>query len=432
MVCHATLYNRRPGSGQLTEFYVFMSLGGVLGGAFAALAAPQLFVTVVEYPLMMLAALLARPGMFRTPANGWLRDAGLVLAIGIAAAAPGLLFGANVPASHGLTFVLAIMMLCGLMLWQAANPARLVALAGAALLLTHVYQPGMGPTTYARSFFGVHKTVDLDNGAVRILFHGTTIHGAEKLRDAKGAAIVSGPPEQLTYFYNGGPFSQGIAAVRARNGGVFNRVGLVGLGVGALACYGLPGERWSFYEIDPVVVRIATDPTKFRTMDSCAKGAPIHLGDARLTLADETEKFDLIIIDAFTSDVVPVHLLTREAFALYASMLTPHGAIALNITNRNIELTTVVAGSAAENGLAMFDKRDLSAPDFDTTYKARAEVAVVTREAGDVDSMLTAQAGWRRVEQDKSVRIWTDDYSNIVSAIWRRFDTPLWPTAAKQ
>ena len=432
MVCHAALYRRRPESGRLTEFYVFMSLGGVLGGAFAALAAPQLFVTVVEYPLMMLAALLARPGMFERPANGWLRDAGLVLGIGFAAAAPGLLFGANIPDSQGLTFVLAIAVLCGLMLWQSAHPARLAALAGAALLLTHVYQPGMGPTTYARSFFGVHKTVDLADGAVRILFHGTTIHGAEKLRDAAGAPITSGRPEQLTYFYNGGPFSQGIEAVRARNGGVFNRVGLVGLGVGALACYGLPGEHWSFYEIDPVVVRIATDPSKFRTMDSCAKGAPIHLGDARLTLADETEKFDLIIIDAFTSDVVPVHLLTKEAFALYVSKLSPHGAIALNITNRNIELTTVVAGSAAENGLAMFDKRDLNAPDFETTFKARAEVAVVARAAEDVSGTLTTAAGWRRVEQDKSVRVWTDDYSNIVSAIWRRFGAPLWPEAARQ
>ena len=432
MVCHAALYNRRPESSRLTEFYVFMSLGGVLGGAFAALAAPLLFVTVVEYPLMMFAALLARPGMFETPANGWLRDAGLVLAVGVAAAAPGLLFGVNVPANQGLVFLLAIALLCGLMLWQSACPARLASLAAAALLLTHIYQPGMGPTTYARSFFGVHKTVDLAEGAVRILFHGTTIHGAERLRGADGAVVNAGRPEQLTYYYDGGPLSQSIAAARASNGGKLNRVGLIGLGVGALACYALPGEHWSFYEIDPVVVRIATDPSKFRTMDSCARGAPIHLGDARLTLADEPEKFDLIIIDAFTSDVVPVHLLTREAFALYASRLSPHGAIALNITNRNIELTSVVAGSAAENGLAMFDKRDLNAPDFETTFKARAEVAVLARAAEDVSAMLTAEAGWRRVEPDRNVRVWTDDYSNIVSAIWRRAGSPLWPEAARQ
>jgi spermidine synthase len=155
-------------------------------------------------------------------------------------------------------------------------------------------------------------------------------------------------------------------------------------------------------------------------MDTCARDAEIHVGDARLTLADEAEKFDLIMIDAFSSDVVPVHLLTQEAFALYASKLAPHGAIALNITNRNIELTSVVAGSAAANGLTMFDKRDPREQDFAFTYKARAEIALIARAPDDVSGMLTQAAGWRQVAANKDVRTWTDDYSNIVSAIWRK------------
>ena len=218
--------------------------------------------------------------------------------------------------------------------------------------------------------------------------------------------------------------------MRARAGGTFKNVAVVGLGVGSLACYGHAGEHWSFFEIDPVVVRIATDPTKFRTMETCAKGAPIHLGDARLTLADESEKLDLLVIDAFTSDVVPVHLLTQEAFALYASRLAPHGAIVLNITNRNIELTAVVAGSAAANGLAMFDKHDPRDKDFDTTYKAAAEVAVVTRSPDDVSATLNGTLGWRRVEPNPDVRTWSDDYSNIVSAIWRKLNAPRKQSAA--
>ena len=420
MVCHAALYRRRPESGHLTEFYVFMSLGGVLGGAFAALLAPRLFVTVAEYPLMMLAALLARPGFFSTPAKGWLREGGLALAVGVAAAVPGLLLGANIPLEQAQIYAIAISLLAALILLQSTRPVRLAALCAGALLLTHVYEPGMGPTTYARSFFGVHKTVDMAGGEARVLFHGTTIHGAERLRGADGAALPQGRPEQLTYYYKGGPFSEALEAVRARAGGTFSRVALVGMGVGALSCYSLPGEHWSFFEIDPVVVRIATDPAKFRTMDTCTKNADIHIGDARLTLADETEKFDLIMIDAFSSDVVPVHLITQEAFALYASKLSPHGAFVLNISNRNIELVSVVAGSAAANGLSTYIKRETREIDFRTSYQARAEIALVTRAPEDVSGLLTPASGWRQAQPGKGVRTWTDDYSNIVSAIWRK------------
>lgn len=420
MVCHAALYRRRPASGHLTEFYVCMSLGGVLGGAFAALLAPQLFVTVAEYPLMMLAALLARPGFFERPARGWLREGGLALAVGLAAAAPALLFGANVQLDQAKLYAIAISLLSALILLQAARPVRLAALCASALLLVHVYEPGMGATTYARSFFGVHKMVDWAGGEARVLYHGTTIHGAERLTGKDGAALPGGRPEQLTYYYKGGPFNEALEAVRARAGGTFGRVALVGMGVGALSCYSKPGEHWSFYEIDPVVVRIATDTAKFRTMDTCAKNAEIHIGDARLTLADETEKFDLIMIDAFSSDVVPVHLITQEAFALYASKLSPHGAFVLNISNRNIELVSVVAGSAAANGLSTFVKREPREVDFRTSFQARAEIALVTRAPEDVSGLLNAQTGWRRAERNPDLRTWTDDYSDVVSAIWRK------------
>jgi hypothetical protein len=257
-------------------------------------------------------------------------------------------------------------------------------------------------------------------GEARVLFHGTTIHGAERLRGKDGGPLPEGRPEQLTYYYPGGPFSEALEAVRARAGGTFNRVGLVGLGVGALSCSSKPGEQWRFFEIDPVVVRLATNPAKFRTMATCAPNADIHIGDARLTLADETAPFDFLMIDAFSSDVVPVHLLTREAFALYASKLSPHGAFALNISNRNIELASVVAGSATENGLVTFVKRDPRDIDFRTSYQARAEIALVTREASDVAARLEAAGVWRRVPANPDVRTWTDDYSNIVGAIWRK------------
>ena len=421
MVCHAALYRRRPGSGELTEFYVFMSLGGVLGGAFAALLAPLLFSTVAEYPLMLFAALLARPRCFNRPAIGWLREAGLAAAVGVAATAPGLLFGANVPGAHMVAYATAIAILASAIILQAERPQRLAALAGTALLATHIYEPGTGARVYERSFFGVHKIVDWGGGAARVLFHGTTIHGAERLRGKDGAALPAGHPEQLTYYYPGGPFEEALEAARAQVGGRFNRVALVGLGVGALSCYGKPGEQWRFFEIDPAVARIATNPALFRTMASCAPNADITLGDARLTLAEDSGKFDLIIIDAFSSDVVPVHLITREAFGLYAGKLSPNGAIALNISNRNIDLAPVVAASAAANGLLAYDKLEPRDHAFSETFRTQAEIALVRRAVTGADESISPGAGWRQLATDPAVRVWTDDYSNIAGAIWRKY-----------
>jgi SAM-dependent methyltransferase len=277
---------------------------------------------------------------------------------------------------------------------------------------------GVATTETARSFFGVHKVVESSDGRFRLLYHGTTLHGAMRLRDDRGAA-VSGPPEPLTYYHVSGALGDAIAAARQTHDGRLKEVAIVGLGVGSLACHTRADEGLTYYEIDPEVTRIARDASKFRFLSECAPGARVVLGDARLTLAGETRRFDLIVLDAFSSDVIPVHLLTREAMAMYLDRLAPGGVIALHISNRYLELASVTRDVASSLGLATFLKRDMVAPSArGEDMRMSALVAVVARSKSDL-APLGAREGWTEAPFASTGRAWTDDYSNIPGAIWR-------------
>jgi hypothetical protein len=418
LTCHGTLYRLRPSVQQLTQFYLSMSFGGVLGGIFAALVAPHLFVTVVEYPLLLLAALLVRADLRALDRRQALADVWPVAPVAAISLAPALLWNAAVPLESARYCGLAVALLAGLAILQQRRPARFVALIALAFAISQAYDPGMQRPVFARSFFGVHKVVDMAQGRFRVLFHGTTVHGAERLRNDDDTP-VEGKPEPLTYYYRGGPFSQAIAGARARDQAL-NRVAVIGLGVGALACYAMAEEAWHFFEIDPEVVRLATDPTLFRSMSTCVDRPNITLGDARLTIADEAPGFNLIVVDAFTSDVVPTHLLTKEALALFKSKLSPHGSIAFNISNRNIELATVIAASARANDMVTLVKRDAASFEPSQTFLAPAEIAVVARQPSDT-GLAAGQDQWQPPTMPDSTRVWTDDYSDIVGAIIRKY-----------
>jgi hypothetical protein len=418
LTCHAALYRLRPSAQRLTQFYLYMSFGGVLGGIFAALVAPHLFVTVIEYPLLLLAALLVRPDLRAIDRQQALADLWPVAVIAAISLAPGLVFNAAIPLESARYCGLAVALLAGLAILQQRRPPRFVALIGLAFAISQVYDPGMQRPIFARSFFGVHKVVDMAQGRFRVLFHGTTVHGAERLRNDDDTP-AEGKPEPLTYYYRGGPFSQAIAGARERDGGL-TRVAVIGLGVGALACYALADEAWHFFEIDPEVVRLATDPKLFRSMSSCVTQPDITLGDARLTIAKQAAGFNLIVVDAFTSDVIPTHLLTKEALALFKSKLSAHGSIAFNISNRNIELATVVAASARANDMVMLVKRDAGGFDPSKTFLAPAEIAVVAREFSDT-GLTAGQDQWQAPTMADGSRVWTDDYSDIVGAIIRKY-----------
>jgi hypothetical protein len=269
-----------------------------------------------------------------------------------------------------------------------------------------------------RSFFGVYKIYDSDNGQYRVLMHGTTIHGAQQITDDAGRPLT-GRPEPITYYHSGSPLADAITAVRQRKAGPM-RVAVIGLGAGSLACTMAPGETWRFFEIDPAVVAIARDPRRFTFLQSCAPDVPIVVGDARLTLAREPDRlYDLIVIDAYTSDAIPVHLATREAMALYKSKLAADGVVAMHIENEHLELASVVAGIAAANDLKTWVRRDTD-KDREDQYIMASHVAVAAARAEDIGALATNK-NWKLTAAPPNLRVWTDDYSSILGAIIRRW-----------
>jgi hypothetical protein len=418
MVCQTELYRRRPAQEHLTQFYAWMSLGGVLGGIFAALIAPQIFSTVLEYPLLLLASLLVRPDVWQLSRTVWKKDLIFVAFIGAAVAAAVAIMAGSVA-----VFVLSVMALAGLLAFQGRAPARLIGLAALLLAATHFYDPSQNVLLHKRSFYGVYKVVDLPPGKYRVLYHGTVAHGGEQIRDDKGQ-LFRGRPEPLTYYYPGGPYDQGIQAVRTRAGGTLSHVALVGLGMGALSCQRRPGEGWTFYELDPMSAAIARDGTLFRSMSVCAPDSPIVIGDGRLTLRNAKPGIDLLILDAFSSDAVPLHLLTREAFSHYKSLLGPKGAIAVNISNKNVELADAVAASAAANGMVTvvnLDRKQIGPSS--KTLRFQAEIALVVRSPAEL-AALKLGPDWHIVRPGPDVKVWTDDYSNVLDAILAKIRAP--------
>ena len=415
LACHGAVYARRPAPALLTEFYLWTSFGGVIGGIFAGLLAPYLFNRTYEYPVLIVAALLVLPGALSGSVRSFLWRISPALAVAAIAIVQPFLFDLRLGDGAIIPFRIALVALVGLMLFMRRDHARFAALVVVAFIMTAAWHPGLSAIETTRSFFGVHRVVETPDRTHRILYHGTTIHGAERVREADGT-LVTGIPESVTYYYPGGPMSQTVPAVRAAQGGL-NNVAVVGLGAGSLACYAKPGENWTFFEIDPEVVRLARDPNVFRYLSSCTPQAPIVLGDARLTLTKSPQQFDLIMLDAFTSDALPVHLITREALRGYLARLTPRGAIMMNISNRHMELTDVVAALGASENLVVFTKIDNTANNFTVDYRANAHVAMLARNVADLGDL--PQQGWVRAGVTK-VAPWTDDYSDIIGAILRK------------
>jgi hypothetical protein len=420
MVCHGELARRRPAAGHLTAFYMWMSAGGVIGGISAALIAPEVFSWVAEYPILIVLAILCRPGLMLTD---WRQMLTIAVIFTVAAAiivvpAAGFDVGltdAQFYWSLGVLLALALATSSfyikpNLQLVQWSHPLAFAALIVLVFMVWRFYEVDLDRV---RSFFGVHKIVDRGDG-VRVLQHGTTIHGAERLSDIEAGPAVR--PLPLTYFHANAATVQTIAAARARAGGPI-RVAIVGLGAGTLACYAEPGDDWTYYEIDPAVVDIARDPSRFTYLAACAPDMPIVLGDARLTLADAPDgSYDVILLDAFASDTMPVHLMTKEAMALYLRKVVPDGIVALHVSSRYMELVSVVAGIAQANGLLT----RLNPPEEADPDAHQYQSAVVAAARKDEDfSTLVSSGHWISVRPDPRQWVWTDDYSNVIGAMIR-------------
>ncbi|GJD40357.1 fused MFS/spermidine synthase [Methylobacterium bullatum] len=413
MICHGALYTRRPDAARLTEFYLCLSFGGMLGGIFCGLLAPRIFSTVLEYPILLVAALLCRPDLSILSAASW-RENRRSLAILAGLIVLALLINLTIlPRSWLIVGALCLM---GAMIAFWRKPQNVALLAMGLALFSATVSGALTSGASVRSFFGVHKIATSTDGHFRTLSHGTTLHGAMRIANEDGTPFT-GRPEPVTYFTMEGGIGRAIAAVRSRQGGRLDTVAVVGLGAGSLACHAQAGEAWTFLEIDPEVVRIARNPALFRFLGACAPDARIVLGDARLTLADEPGGKSLIVVDAFSSDSIPSHLMTREALALYAAKLAPEGALVVHISNRHLELRHILARAAADKGLVTFvrDGRLMDSIDGPRFRQASIVVAIARDEAHL--GTLAEPGEWTRVVPDMGRRPWSDDFSNVVEAM---------------
>jgi SAM-dependent methyltransferase len=399
---HRRLALERPAPEQLTQFYLLLSLGGVVGGAFSALLAPVLFSSVYEYPIAIVLALMLRPGPCR-PRRGvgpLRRNADLLLPFGLLVVV--LALAKALPAAGTTVLFAATVLLIGM--W-ARRPVRFALAVGSLLLLTAVPPPALHAE---RTFFGVLRVVT--DGKQHVFWHGTTVHGVESFAPGQR-------DEPLSYYARQGPLGQLFARLprQPRN------VAVVGLGAGTTAAYGRPGDRFTFYEIDKAVVRIASNPRYFTFLHDSKAAVGIVVGDGRLQLATAPDSsYDLIVLDAFSSDAVPVHLLTREAVQLYLRKLRPGGVIAFNLSNRYLDLEPVIDGIDRSLGLSGLAQTHMPSDDARRHGVAASIWAMVGRQSGDLEQ-LAGDPRWKPLRRDPGARVWTDEYSNILSVIkWHR------------
>lgn len=391
VLAHGRLAEERPLPERLTEFYFLLSLGGVLGGALNALVAPVVFNSVVEYPLALVLALALRRGP-----RGRIVDLVPVLAV---------LFGslAALVVVHSSSAV-RVVFAGAVVACLAIGVRRPMRLTLSFAFLTLLLATASGGAYTERTFYGVLRVTERD-GEHR-LFHGTTLHGVERF-----AGPLAGEP--LSYYARRGPLGDVFAAYPR-----FDRVDAIGLGVGTVAAYGQPGERLTFYELDPAVARIAGNPRFFTFLRDSRADVKVVVGDGRRMIAQvPAGTSDLVIVDAFSSDAVPVHLLTREALELYVSKLRPGGLIAFHVTNRHLELAPVVARAARALGLAAVERDDRAEGARGTRTPSRW--VVIARSQQRLEPLLE-RSGWR-IPEVSAGRVWTDDYSNVLSVVkWSR------------
>lgn len=409
MMCHRELADTRPAPRHLTEFYLWMSLGGMLGGLFNVVLAPLLYDRVMEYPLALIVVFGLRPVSTRQKVGTMHTLLDLALPAMVFGALVGL-YRINVPGgTKGLIILWTILGTFGLIVASFhRRPLRLALGAAAIFLAVDRRNTGDDVLYQTRSFFGVYKVIRW--GEHVILQNGTTTHGAQSLVRAK-----RGDP--LTYYNRRGPLADAFAELTDTTSS--RSVAIVGLGAGTTACYSKGAERWTYYEIDPAVARIARDGRWFTYLGSCDPQANIELGDARLSIVNAPDaSYDLMIFDAFSSDAIPVHLMTREAIALYLRKLKPSGSLLFHISNRYLDLEPVLRELARDAGLASAVRdHEPTAEEGKEMYYSSRWVAL-TRDDWRLEPLRRDRA-WRDVAVLKGARLWTDDYSDVLSVLGR-------------
>ena len=409
IVCHGELGRDRPAPAQLTAFYGWMALGGVLGGAFNSLLAPLLFSSVIEYPLTIVMVCLLLPrdlladkgrdALAKIKATQWAAPA----FIGAFSLAMVLLLPRLNIESGPLALLLMFGIPALLCFPLSRQPLPFSLGVGAILACGGLYTARLSTQTLEqkRSFFGVHRVVTSSDGRFHQLSHGSTLHGISK---------VGAPREPISYYSRRGPAGDVMQMVGKRPN---LRVAVVGLGAGGIVAYAQAGQKWALYEIDPFVAQIASDPRLFQFLSGSPAPTKIILGDARqeLKLAEQGA-YDVLILDAYSSDTIPVHLLTREALQIYREKLAPGGILVWHISNKYFDLEPVVGKLARDGGWESLIRRDLNVtPQMTLTEGVSPSVwAVLTRSEADL-GVLKRNENWHPLRADAA--LWSDQKSSL-------------------
>lgn len=426
---HNEMYRTRPDPSQLTAFYLMLSVGGVVGGFFCAIIAPLVFNWTWEHPILILCAALLLPQarLFSLGEEETFGRSGLMIimvALGLIALGIGIYGGVALPLSGSTakvivliaTVVIGVLVVGNKLAFTLALAGAMVANGGWDSLSKSMSHSRM------RSYFGSYSINNTSDGGVRWLSHGTTMHGMQ---------LLASPKVPISYYAptSGVGLTMGMAP---RIYGPNASIGIVGLGTGTLACYRQPGQNWRFFEIDPLMIEIAKDRHIFSFIDKCAPDVPITLGDARLTLGQvKPGTFDVLAIDAFSSDAIPLHLLTKEAFAVYKRALKPNGMLLVHISNRYIDLNPVIAAEAKAGGWASALRYD-SPPQEMVDRGVRPSqwialnqdpqtLAKMTGPVADKDPPYYQPDIWIKLDPAGNTDAWTDDYASVLPhlSLWK-------------
>ena len=414
LLCHTRLAASRPATSHLTEYYLLISTGGALGGTFSALIAPVVFDFIAEYPIAVVFACLFRfqvapgdttMGVLRWAYKGGRLDVALPAALGVfifSAVAVTRQLG-SLP--DGVMVILVAVIPTIACFLFSPRPIRFALGAAVLLLAAQSGQMYRGAILHSeRTFFGVHRVATDPENAVRILYHGATVHGVQ-------SADLARATEPLAYYHPSGPAGNLVAAFGRQQ--EKRSLALVGVGTGALAVLAGADQRVTLYEIDPAIVRIAEGGEFFTFLANTRASHETVVGDGRLELSRTANRYDLIVLDAFSSGTVPIHLLTREAFDLYLERIEPNGALLFHISNRHLDLAPVLAAQARDLGLAAFEWVDVRAEGDVERGIFGSHWVLLARSPQDLDYVPVA--GWRPFDLSAATRAWTDDFSDLLS-----------------
>jgi hypothetical protein len=408
LMCHTQLADDRPAITHLAEYYLWIAIGGALGSVFNVLLAPVLFTSVVEYPLVIVFACMLQRGRRQTNRRNSYFDViyplGLyVLTVSLAILVTHLRPGSSIV---NLFIVLGIPLII-INHFFRERPLRF-GLGLCAVMFASVYYTGATDHTIhiTRNFFGTSRVSTDANGRINSLYSGNTVHGRQFVDQSRRC-------EPLSYHHENGPLGQVMAVYNAAPAN--SRVAVIGLGAGAMAAYSKPGQEWTFYEINPDVINLARNSQYFTYLQNCVSGSlKVIEGDARLNLQNaEAGYYGVIVVDAFSSDAIPVHLVTEQALDLYLSKLAQGGMLAFHISNRSLNLKPILADLAESRKLVCIAFDDLKPSSFEG--KDPSQWVLMARDLPEI-SNLSINSQWQRLNGNGG-RVWSDDFSNILQAI---------------